>query len=46
MDNVPKSLANPATPNERLAALEQPHVAPLSAFVRELRAEMGMAAPV
>jgi len=37
----PKSLANAAVREARLEALGQPHIAPLTAFVRELRARMG-----
>lgn len=35
-----KSLGNATVREARLAAIEQPHVAPLTAFVRQLRAEM------
>lgn len=37
---APKSLGIPAVRNARLAALQLPHIAPLSAFVRSLRGQM------
>jgi hypothetical protein len=38
----PKSLRSPEARTNRLAAIEEPHVAPLSAFVRRLRERMGV----
>jgi len=39
--DTPKSLGNRAVREARVAALAQPHVAPLATFVRELRARCG-----
>ena len=39
--DAPKSLGSASVREARLAAIEEPHVAPLTAFVRQLRAEMG-----
>ena len=41
MSEEPKSLGIPAVRNARLAALQLPHIAPLSAFVHSLRGQMG-----
>jgi uracil-DNA glycosylase len=40
-DDKPKSLGSPAARAARLAELRDPHIAPLTAFVDTLRAEMG-----
>ncbi len=40
-DDKPKSLGSPAARAARLAELREPHIAPLTAFVETLRAEMG-----
>src|SRR5713101_2816922 len=40
-DDKPKSLGSPAARTARLAELREPHIAPLTAFVDTLRAEMG-----
>lgn len=39
--DAPKTLRSPEARQRRLAAIEEHHVAPLSAFVRRLRTEMG-----
>ena len=41
LPDLPKSLADPDERLARLQLLEQPHVAPLTDFVRALRVEMG-----
>jgi hypothetical protein len=38
---APKILRSPEARQQRLAAIEDDHVAPVSAFVRSLRIEMG-----
>jgi uracil-DNA glycosylase len=40
-DDKPKSLGSPLSRTARLAELRDPHIAPLTAFVDALRAEMG-----
>ncbi len=40
-DDKPKSLGSPAARTARLAELREPHIAPLTALVDTLRAEMG-----
>ena len=39
--DIPKILGDPAAVKARLAKLDEPHVAPLTAFVRKLRVERG-----
>src|SRR5712672_3162541 len=41
--DAPKLLANPLANTERLARLHDAHIAPLTAFVENLRAELGTA---
>ena len=38
---APKSLRDPKVRERRMAAIAEPHVAPLTTFVQDLRAELG-----
>lgn len=46
MNDAPRTLGNPTVIAERMASLEMPHIAPLSALVHQVREDFGPEATV